>query len=479
MKKLITLIAMLITLGINNSVSQCTISDLKVRLVQINSTNCEAVFDLSWTQEINSGNKFSYLHLWSQSGFHTPAANWTNMYSNPAAYPKSADLINALATIVIDDNSLDTPRIGTVYHPDPYYSLPQLSGLSIVKVHLAPTTERMTVQNIKITLPSCEGAQTLLFDVWASQAANGKNVHCATQGSSLVINEVRPLGSISCSIPRQFQVFIKNNGPVLDNVTYDVHLDYPPLGVINSTDTVVFTSSSITLPANGTYNSGLTDYFPYSNQDPSSGKSLIIEVTVPLRSNTTTARIENGCGTLPVKFASFTVQQIKDKIQLKWQTASEQNNKGFEIQRKIQGSDFKNIAFIASKAVKGNSDELLEYRYDDDDNLAGAGQLYYRIKQVNLDGMSIYSETRTVKNNTAKIDVLIYPNPSNGFAKVIIPDGTGPVDIILNDASGKEIRRWNSVNNQLLLDHLHTGLYLLRVYVKETGVIQINKLIVL
>ena len=140
---------------------------------------------------------------------------------------------------------------------------------------------------------------------------------------------------------------------------------------------------------------------------------------------------------------------------------------------------FKNIAFIASKAVKGNSDELLEYRYDDDDNLAGAGQLYYRIKQVNLDGMSIYSETRTVKNNTAKIDVLIYPNPSNGFAKVIIPDGTGPVDIILNDASGKEIRRWNSVNNQLLLDHLQTGLYLLRVYVKETGVIQINKLIVL
>ena len=83
------------------------------------------------------------------------------------------------------------------------------------------------------------------------------------------------------------------------------------------------------------------------------------------------------------------------------------------------------------------------------------------------------------QNNTAKIDVLIYPNHSNGFAKVIIPDGTGPVDIILNDASGKEIRRWNSVNNQLLLDHLHTGLYLLRVYVKETGVMQINKLIVL
>ncbi len=481
MKKILLFLAMaFLTVADQNTSAQCIISDLKVRLVEVNTSTCEVTLDLSWTQEVNVGNKFAYVHMWAEPAYHTPAANWINMYSNAAAYPKKADLVNTLSSFVIMDNHADSPYMGTTYYPDPFYELPQQAGVSVVKVHLDNELlfERMTLQNVKLILPSCTGAQTIRFDVWASQAANGKNVHCASQGAGLVINEVKPIGIISCSIPRQFQVLIRNTGPALDNIKYDVHLDYPPFGIINPTDTVVFESGIITLPANGFYTSPLTGYLPYSNQDPSSGMPLIVEVTVPLRPNTTTARIENGCGVLPVKFESFTARQVKDKIVLNWQTASEQNNKGFEVQRKQAGYDYKAIAFVPSKAVYGNSNLLLEYGYEDRDYLAGAGELYYRIKQVNLDGNSIFSEIRLVKNNAGKLEILVYPNPSTGVVKVILPNGIGPSDIILNDMSGKEIRRWNGVVDRLRLDNLDPGIYMLRVFVKETRETQVKKIIV-
>ncbi|MBK8495266.1 MAG: hypothetical protein IPL50_09695 [Chitinophagaceae bacterium] len=177
--------------------------------------------------------------MWNQSGYHTPAENWVGMYAGNQDYPVTADLVNALATIVIEKNGSDSPEIGILYHPDPSYILPQLTGLTVSKVHLTSAIERMTVQNIRLILPSCSGVQTIKFDAWASQAENGRIVHCATQGANLVINEVKPLGLINCVVPREFQVIIQNNGPAIDNVFYDVHIDYPPIGILNPTDTVV------------------------------------------------------------------------------------------------------------------------------------------------------------------------------------------------------------------------------------------------
>jgi len=481
MKKLLLLLVLFSGSGLfNYSSSQCVISDLSVRLISVNYTTCEYTFDFSWTQEVNLGNKFAYVHMWSQSGYHTPAANWVGMYKGTSDYPKAADLVNAVSTIVIDSNSKDIPVIGTEYHPDPTYVLPQLTGLSIVKVHLNNTLiERMTVQNIKLILPNCVGAQTILFDIWASQAANGKNVHCASQGARLVVNEIRPVGLLECSLPRRFQVFIQNNGPALDNVQYDVHLDYAPFGVLNPTDTVVFVSTPITLPANGTYTSPLTGYLPYSERNPSVGLPLIIEVTVPDRPNTTTARIENGCGTLPVTLTFFTAQQQKDKILLNWQTAKEQNCRGFEIQRSSSAGDYRAIAFVNSKALTGNSEVLLDYGYTDMDNLQGAGIVYYRIKQVDLDGKSIFSEVRPVKINIKAGDISVIPNPAAGFAKVILPAGSGPADIMLHDNTGKTIKSWNGVVDQLQLDNLVKGIYILRVFIKQTGEIKVKKIIML
>jgi hypothetical protein len=481
MKKFLFFLTLIISSAIYNyTIAQCTISDLKVRLIEVNTSTCEVTFDLSWTQEVNSGNKFAYIHFWTQPAYHTPAANWQSMYSNPDGYPRAEDLVNVLSTIVIDDNHADKPFIGTVYHPDPLYVLPEQPFLSVVKVHLNNTSiERMTVKNVKLQLPSCAGAQTIYFDIWASQGQNGKNVHCASPGATFILNEVRPIGAIVCTTPRQFEVFIKNTGPALEGVQYIVYLDKVPVGIVDPTDIAVFSSDVITLPANGIYTAPVTGYLPYSNDVLTSGLPLIVEVTVPLWTNTMTATLENGCGPLSVKFNSFTAQQVKNKVVLNWQTATEQNNRGFEIERKLAGENYKAIGFIPSRSTTGNSNQVTGYSFEDANNLSVPGQVFYRLKQIDFDGNSSFSEVRFVNYNMEETTVFIYPNPANGFSRVILPSGVGVVDMSLHDASGKEVRRWNSVVNQLLIEDLSPGIFMLRIVFKATGLVQAHKLIVL
>jgi len=481
MKKILLLLIWVASLGVYERVSaQCVISDLKVFPHSIDYSTGEVVFDLSWTQDINNGSKFSYIHIWTQADYHTPTVNWVNMYHNPTAYPKAADLVNALATIVIENNSADIPVIGTVYHPDPSYALPQQSGLSVVKIHLNNTLiERMTVKNIKVFLPlpiTVGAEQMLMFDVWASQAANGKNVHCVSQGNGLVINEITVHGNILCNVPRQFSLIIINNDPYALTVTYKVFLDYANPEILDPTDTLVFSSSSITIPPNSTYTSGPQDYPTsiYSAERP-----LIAEITSSGSPNTILVALQNSCGPLAVKFSSFKAIQLKDRITLSWQTASEQNNSGFEIQRKLSGADYRAIGFVPSKTTTGNSNLLLDYNYDDMDNLSRTGQLFYRIRQVDLDGKSSFSEVRLLNNHSEKIEILIYPNPSRGSARVILPTGIGAVDITLNNSEGKAIRKWDRVVDQLQLNQLTPDIYLLRIIVKETGAVQAYKIIVL
>ncbi|MBL7726730.1 MAG: T9SS type A sorting domain-containing protein [Dinghuibacter sp.] len=472
MKKIFSLVSLAILSGvINFTQGQCVISDQKILLTDINTSTCEVTFDLTWTQDVNIGNKYAYIHIWSQQAYHTPAANWLDMYQNTGNYPVAGDLVNALATIVIDGNSLDNPVIGTEYHPDPSYVLPQQSGLSVVKVHLNNTLiERMTIKGIRLTLPACTGAQILMYDIWASQAQNGKNVHCATQNGQLVINEIKVNGNVECTNPRQFRVTIQNTGPQLENVCYKVYLDYPPMGIMNPDDTLVFTSAFINLPGNGVYISPLTDYLPYSGSIYSSGTPLLAEVIIPARPNTTLGVIDNFCGRLPVTITYFNVVPELNRVVLKWQTASEYNNRGFEIQRSNGLGGFATIAFVPSQAANGNSNTLLDYRFTDLDRFSNSGRIFYRLKQNDFDGRVQYSETRYIDKLPGKTELLVYPNPANGPVEVVLPADAGKMDVHLADMGGRLINRWVGITaNRLSINNLKAGVYMIKVYVRETG----------
>ncbi len=99
-----------------------------------------------------------------------------------------------------------------------------------------------------------------------------------------------------------------------------------------------------------------------------------------------------NCGTLPVTLTSFDVAALSDHAaQLKWVTATEENNKEFRIEKSSDGVDFTEIGVIPSRS---NNASRQEYYYTDED-VSGA-TTYYRLKQVDHDGQYSYSPIKSL-----------------------------------------------------------------------------------
>ncbi len=119
-----------------------------------------------------------------------------------------------------------------------------------------------------------------------------------------------------------------------------------------------------------------------------------------------------GLQNVPVELSSFTAKADGNSVILNWVTASELNNKGFEIQRSSDGINFNGITFIDGK---GTTADRSIYRYTD----AGlaSGKYSYRLKQIDLTGEFAFSSVVTVEidNLTPSVFELRqnYPNPFN------------------------------------------------------------------
>jgi uncharacterized delta-60 repeat protein len=114
----------------------------------------------------------------------------------------------------------------------------------------------------------------------------------------------------------------------------------------------------------------------------------------------------NSEGTVPIKLLFFKAVKHNKSVLLNWQTATENNNAYFAIERSNNGnSNFKEIGRVNSK---GTSTQLQQYSFEDFSPLNGGN--YYRLKQVDKDGHTIY--TKTVLVDFSKIiSIKLYPNP--------------------------------------------------------------------
>ncbi|GAB4338789.1 MAG: hypothetical protein OHK0038_17640 [Flammeovirgaceae bacterium] len=115
---------------------------------------------------------------------------------------------------------------------------------------------------------------------------------------------------------------------------------------------------------------------------------------------------------LPVTLSYFKGERFKDQVLLTWQTTSEFQNEGFEVQKSINGIDFEKIGFVQGKGTtKVKSDYSFTVIENDD--------AYFRLKQLNTDGKFEYSNIIYVSRNQYRENVLnIYPNPSISFVNL-------------------------------------------------------------
>lgn len=144
--------------------------------------------------------------------------------------------------------------------------------------------------------------------------------------------------------------------------------------------------------------------------------------------------------TLPVKLISFTAALKGNDVELKWTTASEKNNKGFHIERSLDGNRFDNIMFVKGS---GNSQSLVHYVAKDGNAFRKSeGALFYRLKQQDINGSSSYSDVvRVGREKTAVSDILIAPNPFNkGFNMTAGEGELSQTDVQLVDVLGNVVR---------------------------------------
>jgi len=141
---------------------------------------------------------------------------------------------------------------------------------------------------------------------------------------------------------------------------------------------------------------------------------------------------------LPVELTTFAVNVVSDnQIKLNWETATEINNYGFNIERSSAEGNWSKIGFVEGH---GNSNSPKLYTYVDN-NAVGSNKFTYRLKQVDIDGTFEYSseveieiipETYTLEQN--------YPNPFNPTTSIrfSLPEAID-TKIVVYDVLGKVV----------------------------------------
>ena len=179
---------------------------------------------------------------------------------------------------------------------------------------------------------------------------------------------------------------------------------------------------------------------------------------------------------VPVELTSFTAEATGNTVLLNWRTATETNNRGFNVERFAEslGGGWEHLGFVAGS---GTTTEPQSYSFED--NNVAAGNYTYRLKQIDFDGSSSYSKEVEVVVGTLPTQYSLsqnYPNPFNPTTSIQyqVPK-TSDVTIKIYDLIGQEIRtlysgqvqqgtykvEWNGLNNEGI--QMSSGTYIYRI----------------
>ncbi len=168
------------------------------------------------------------------------------------------------------------------------------------------------------------------------------------------------------------------------------------------------------------------------------GGNIVVPVWTDERAGGTdmdiyTAAINN----VPVELVSFNARTSGGKNILEWQTSTEKNNRGFEIERSIDGDSYAARGFVEGS---GTTEQPHSYSFTDE---GVNGNVYYRLKQVDFNGGYDYSNIIEI-NSTSSPDYQLaqnYPNPFNPATLIsyTLPYN-GFVTLKVYDVLGREIQ---------------------------------------
>ncbi len=185
------------------------------------------------------------------------------------------------------------------------------------------------------------------------------------------------------------------------------------------------------------------------------------DITITLSGNVNMSEIIlTSIETLPLKFLSFTAKPVGlgKAVNLNWKTSNEVNTKEFVVERRTDATAFSAIATVKSK----NEDGIQNYVFVD--QTATQGINYYRLKQIDKDGASVYIEIANaeIKGN---LTLSVFPNPATEKLNVQHEPTTKSATIKIFSIDGKSLAetqvKKGSTTTDLSISALRKGQYVL------------------
>jgi len=185
----------------------------------------------------------------------------------------------------------------------------------------------------------------------------------------------------------------------------------------------------------------ITLYFTINNTAATSNLAWITTEIVPsfIQPAYTVGNWPNSNGPLPVELTTFTYVQKERAVELNWSTATEVNNYGFEIERKVSDSEneWERLGFVEGH---GNSNSPKDYIFVDEKTPNGT--IEYRLKQIDINGAFEYSDILEIIVDLPQNYKLTqnYPNPFNPSTIISyeLPENS-LVQLKIYDILGREV----------------------------------------
>ena len=160
---------------------------------------------------------------------------------------------------------------------------------------------------------------------------------------------------------------------------------------------------------------------------------------------------------LPVTFKGIVARSENNAVSVQWEVADEIQVRGYEVQRSTNGMRFETVGFVAAHGKP-------VYSFTDAQPASGA--VYYRVKNVDIDGKFEFSSIVRVNNKRAAT-LKIYPVPAQQTATLQHERITGPTTISLTTVDGRLVKQLRAVvdtyQTAVPLQELKPGMYLLQL----------------
>jgi hypothetical protein len=166
---------------------------------------------------------------------------------------------------------------------------------------------------------------------------------------------------------------------------------------------------------------------------------------------------DQGAIILPVTFMGITAKQESNAVRVLWDVADEVDVRGYDVERSTNGVEFSKIGFVSANGKSA---------YIFSDNTTTGGTVFYRVRNIDIDGKFKYSSTVKLTGKNASTVLRAFPIPAHNQV-TLQHDKMANGRITLTTVDGRVVKQLtpgsNAIQTSLDLGGVAPGIYMVRV----------------